>query len=83
MAVSLKVAFDLVCADDGSCHTIEAYGEALDAGDKGTPKAMQSAYKYAVLQAFCVPAVQHEDADSNSFRIARATSSTGSPDAVA
>ncbi len=57
VAVSLKAAFDLVSAEDGSCHTIEAYGKALDAGDKATAKAMQSAYKYAVLQAFGVPAV--------------------------
>ncbi len=79
VAVSLKVAFDLVSAEDGSCHTIEAYGEALDAGDKATAKAMQSAYKYAVLQAFCVPAVQQEDADARSYRLQAApTTSTHS-----
>ncbi|TCJ32174.1 ERF family protein [Parafrankia sp. BMG5.11] len=69
VAVTLKVAFDLVSAEDGSCHTIEAYGEALDAGDKATAKAMQSSYKYAVLQAFCVPAGQGEDADARSYRL--------------
>lgn len=68
VAVSLRVAFDLVSAEDGSCHTIEAYGEALDRGDKATSKAMQSAYKYAVLQAFCVPS-QGEDADASSYRL--------------
>lgn len=69
VAVTLKVAFDLVSAEDGSCHTIEAFGEALDPGDKATAKAMQSAYKYAVLQAFCVPAAQQEDADARSHRL--------------
>ncbi|MGX7953628.1 ERF family protein [Tsuneonella sp. HG249] len=69
VSVTLRVAFDLVSAEDGSCHTIEAYGEALDAGDRATPKAMQSAYKYAVLQAFCVPAIQQEDADARSHRL--------------
>lgn len=70
VGVALKVAFDLVSAEDGSGHTIEAFGEALDAGDKATAKAMQSAYKYAVLQAFCVPALQQEDADAHSRRLA-------------
>lgn len=70
ISVALRAAFDLVCADDGSCHTIEAFGEALDSGDKATAKAMQSAYKYAVLQAFCVPAVQGDDADARTYRLA-------------
>jgi hypothetical protein len=69
IAVTLRVAFDLVSAEDGSTHTIEAYGEALDAGDKATAKAMQSAYKYATLQAFCVPAAQGQDADPGSYRL--------------
>jgi hypothetical protein len=69
VSVTLRVGFDLVCAEDGSAHTIEAYGEALDQGDKATAKAMQSAYKYAVLQAFCVPAAQLEDADARTHRI--------------
>jgi hypothetical protein len=69
VAVALRVAFDVVSAEDGSSHTIEAYGEALDGGDKATAKAMQSAYKYAVLQAFCVPAAQTEDADAKSYRL--------------
>lgn len=73
VSVTLRAAFDLVSAEDGSCHTIEAYGEALDAGDKATAKAMQSAYKYAVLQAFCVPAAQVEDADASSHRLTPTT----------
>jgi hypothetical protein len=55
ISVSLKVAFDLVSAEDGSRHTIEAFGEALDGADKATAEAMTAAYKYAVLQTFCVP----------------------------
>lgn len=68
--VTLKAAFDMISAEDGSCHTIEAYGEALDPGDKGTAKAMQSAYKYAVLQAFCIPASDAGDADARSPMLA-------------
>jgi len=31
--VSLHVAFDIVSGKDGSSHTIETFGEALDGGD--------------------------------------------------
>jgi hypothetical protein len=55
VSVTLKVAFDLVSTVDASLHTIEAYGEALDSGDKATAKAMSAAYKQAMLQALCVP----------------------------
>ena len=68
-AVSLKVAFDLVSAEDGSTHVIEAFGEALDGGDKGTSKAMSAAFKYAILQAFCVPVLGRDDADAQTFRL--------------
>jgi hypothetical protein len=66
--VVLRAAFDFVGVEDGSTHTVEAYGEALDPGDKATAKAMQSAYKYALLQAFCIP-LGTEDADASSPRI--------------
>jgi hypothetical protein len=69
LSVALKVAFDIVSARDGSMHTIEAYGEAHDAGDKATSKAMSAAFKYAVLQAFCVPVHGSEDADASSYRL--------------
>lgn len=68
--VRLLVAFDLVSARDGSMHTVQAWGEALDAGDKGTAKAMSSAFKYAMLEVFCIP-VSSEDADNRSPRLAK------------
>jgi hypothetical protein len=64
VSVTLKVAFDLVSPEDGSHHTIEVYGEALDRGDKATAKALSSAYKSAMLQTFCVPLVGMDDAGS-------------------
>jgi len=67
--VTLKVAFDLVSADDSSCHTVEAFGEALDEGDKATAKAMSSAYKSAMLQTFCIPVGGAEDADAGTFKL--------------
>jgi hypothetical protein len=69
ISVSLKVAFDLVSVQDGSIHTLEAYGEALDGGDKATSKAMSAAFKYVLLQAFCVPVVGMEDADAKTHQL--------------
>jgi hypothetical protein len=75
--VTVRAAFDFVSVEDGSAHTVEAFGEALDPSDKGTAKAMQSAYKYALLQAFCIP-LGAEDADASSPRI-KATLHTPEP----
>ena len=61
--VTLRVAFDLVSVEDGSVHTIEVVGEALDHSDKASAKAMTSAYKHAVLHAFCIPVSGREDGD--------------------
>ena len=77
-SICLRVAFDLVSAVDASSHTVESFGEALDEGDKGTAKAMSSAYKVAMLQAFCIPVPGNDDADARSIRL-RVTSSLGAP----
>ena len=69
--VTLKVGFDLVSADDGSMHGVIGFGEALDASDKGTAKAMSSAYKAAMLQTFCIP-VPAEESDAASPKLKRA-----------
>lgn len=71
VSVTLRVAFDLVSAVDETRHTVEAYGEALDGGDKATSKAMSSAYKAAMLQTFCVPVTGSEDADARTFKLHR------------
>lgn len=67
-SVCVRMAIDLVSVEDGSTHTIETFGEALDPSDKATAKALQSAYKYALVQAFCIP-VPAEDADAFSPRL--------------
>ena len=78
--VMVRVAFDLVSVEDGSVHSVEAYGEALDDGDKGTAKAMSAAYKGAMLQAFCIPVAGTEDADASATgRITRPSALTGEP----
>ena len=79
VSVTLRIAFDLVSIVDGSNHTIESFGEALDASDKATAKAMSSAYKHAMLQLFCVPVAQNNDADAGSHRLKRGRSHASEP----
>jgi hypothetical protein len=80
MRIALRVAFDLVSARDGSVHSIETYGEALDAGDKATAKAMTAAYKQALVQAFCIPVEGNEDADAATHRVASGTDKVLDPE---
>lgn len=68
--VTVDVEFDLVSADDGSRHTIRTFGEAMDSGDKATNKAMSAAYKYAAMQAFCIPTEGDNDADAHTHDVA-------------
>src|SRR6476620_2580026 len=68
--VSVKIAFTLTSVDDGTSHVVEAYGEALDASDKATAKAMSAAYKSAMVQTFCIPVAGTEDPDRTSPRVA-------------
>ena len=77
--VALKVAFNLISAEDGSNHVVEAYGEALDPSDKATAKAMTAAYKSAIVQMFCIPICGTEDPDRTS---PRAASRSHSPEPV-
>lgn len=53
--VTVTGIFDFISTEDGSKHTVETIGEAMDSGDKATNKAMSIAYKYACFQAFCIP----------------------------
>lgn len=67
--VTVEAEFDLVCAEDGSKHTIRTYGEAMDSADKATNKAMSAAYKYAAMQAFCIPTEGDNDADATTHEV--------------
>lgn len=62
----LEMEYDMVAVADGSKHVISTYGEAMDSGDKSGNKAMSAAYKYAAIQAFCIPTVGEPDADLDS-----------------
>jgi ERF superfamily len=67
--VVLDVEFDFVAAEDGSKHTVRVAGEAMDSGDKATNKAMSAAYKYACMEAFCIPTEGNPDADSETHEV--------------
>jgi len=67
--VTVDMEFTLVCAEDGSAHVVKTYGEAMDSGDKATNKAMSAAYKYAAMQAFCIPTEGDNDADSTTHEV--------------
>ena len=67
--VAVRVAFTLTSVDDGTFHTVEAYGEGLDAGDKATAKAMSAAFKLAMIQTFCIPILGSEDSDRTSHKL--------------
>ena len=67
--VVVKVEFDFVSAQDGTKHTLAMLGEAMDSGDKATNKAMSAAYKYACLEAFCIPTEGDNDADATTHEV--------------
>lgn len=63
---TVTAEFDFVSVKDGSKHIVRTYGEAMDSGDKSTNKAMSAAYKYAVMQAFCIPTEGDNDTENSS-----------------
>lgn len=67
--VTVKVDFAFVSGEDGSMHHVITYGEAMDSADKATNKAMSAAYKYACLQAFCIPTEGDNDADQTTHEV--------------
>jgi len=68
--VVLDVRYDFVSAIDGSSHTAQVVGEAMDSGDKASNKAMSAAYKYVCLQTFCIPTEGENDADATTHEVA-------------
>jgi hypothetical protein len=50
-------------AEDGSYVTSSTIGEAMDSGDKSMNKAMSTAYKYALMQIFCIPTEEQKDTE--------------------
>jgi ERF superfamily len=79
--VTVEAEFDFVAAEDGSKHTVRTFGEAMDSADKATNKAMSAAYKYAAMQAFCIPTEGDNDADSTTHEVAVRQEQKGLPPA--
>ena len=68
--VFLQVEFDVISAEDGSCHTARIASEAMDSADKATNKAIAAAYKYMIFTMFCVPTEGDNDADGTTPSVA-------------
>lgn len=77
--VTVEAEFDLVCAEDGSKHTVKTFGEAMDSGDKATNKAMSAAYKYAAFQTFAIPTEGDNDADAHTHEVATRQAKPAAP----
>lgn len=68
----LQIDYDFICVKDGSTQLVgPIYGEAMDAGDKATNKAMATAYKYACVQTFCIP-ITGDDPDGATHEVVSA-----------
>lgn len=52
--IIVQATYRLTHAPSGESEVIETLGEGADGGDKATNKAMTSAYKYALRQAFLI-----------------------------
>lgn len=65
--VTVEAEFDFVSAEDGSCHVVRTFGEAMDMSDKATNKAMSAAYKYAAMQAFAIPTEGDNDTENQNI----------------
>lgn len=59
---TLTVEYSFTSKVDGSAHKITVMGEARDSGDKGLPKALSMAFKYACFQVLCIPVCDDPDA---------------------
>lgn len=63
---TVKGAFTFTAAEDGSFVRCEAYGEAMDSGDKAVTKAQSVSFRTALFQQFVVPTMAmdpEEDGD--------------------
>jgi len=75
--VTIEAEFDFVSAEDGSCHVVRTFGEAMDMSDKATNKAMSAAYKYACLQAFAIPTEGDNDSEIETIQPAPTNAKSG------
>lgn len=62
--VKLRVKYQIF-ADDGSSIEATVDGEAVDRSDKATNKALTAAFKYLLIQVFCIAVKGLDDADAD------------------
>ncbi|HEX6968933.1 MAG TPA: ERF family protein [Micromonosporaceae bacterium] len=67
--VRVRYVFHGPGGDTIECVTV---GEAMDSGDKATPKAMSVAFRVALLQALCLP-TDEKDPDADAYERAPRT----------
>lgn len=60
-------------AEDGSSVSTVTIGEAMDSWDKSANKAMSTAYKYALMQIFCIPTEEEKDTEYQTHEVAPRT----------
>lgn len=56
-------------AEDGSSVSTITIGEAMDSWDKSANKAMSTAYKYALMQIFCIPTIEEKDTEYQTHEV--------------
>lgn len=69
--VALEVRYRFTAFEDGSYVDIVVWGEAADAQDKATSKAMSMALKYGLIQALMIPTEDIDDGDRESPEVDR------------
>uniref|UniRef100_UPI00036B213D ERF family protein n=1 Tax=Nocardiopsis lucentensis TaxID=53441 RepID=UPI00036B213D len=65
-STELEVRYRFTAIEDGSYTDIVVWGEAADAQDKSTSKAMSMALKYGLVQALMIPTEDIDDGDTDS-----------------
>jgi len=81
--VVVEAEFDFISSFDSTKHTARTFGEAMDSADKATNKAMSAAYKYACLQAFCIPTEGDNDAEGSTHSVEHEPKKSLTPDMTA
>lgn len=80
--VTIEAEFDFISAEDGTRHTVRTFGEAMDSSDKATNKAMSASYKYACMQALCIPTEGDNDTDAHVHEVVPKPTAGTMPQAV-
>jgi len=73
--VVLTVEYTIASTIDGSSIMCAVVGEAMDAGDKATNKALSIAYKYMAFQLFSIPIA--DDPDRTTHQLAPTVKAVG------